>query len=512
MVVNDEKGGGTVARGMYHLFLGNTTSTFLMAITSILVGRILGPDGYGLYSIAILPTSYLMVIGGLGISTAATRFPAKYLGEGKAGEAASFVYSMTAFQGIVAVILAATTVPLSLAIADFLNRPELAPLIPLLAMAYVGQALYTVVTSGYQGLGRMDRSAILQVLLAALKFAVSIGLVLAGFAVSGAIIGYSLSYLVVGVVAVIAVAAFYRRSGLGQVYRDIELALRYSLPLYLGSLIGGFLGPIQGTLLAHFTTNANIGGYGAATNISTIVGLFVYPISTALFPLFSRLASDRHLLAVTYRTTVKFSCLFVAPVSMMLMALCVPVSQAVYGRAYTFSAVYLLLGVSSYLPVGFGSLAQGSLLSGMGKTRKVLLVGIVGAVVSLGSSIALVIPFGVIGILMATLAGQAASLVVAWVMISGELGANARVSEVAGIYVAAAVAAVAVFPVSYLPLHPILLTLLGGGAYLLLFVPILALAKALTRDDLVSLETYFGGTGPFALLLRLGIRYHGLFA
>jgi O-antigen/teichoic acid export membrane protein len=89
-----------------------------------------------------------MVIGGLGISTAATRFPAKYQGEGKGGEAVSFVCSMTAFQGIVAITLAAATVPLSLAIADFLNRPELAPLIPLVAISFVGQALYAVVTSG----------------------------------------------------------------------------------------------------------------------------------------------------------------------------------------------------------------------------------------------------------------------------------------------------------------------------------------------------------------------------
>jgi O-antigen/teichoic acid export membrane protein len=353
---------------------------------------------------------------------------------------------------------------------------------------------------------------LLQVLLAALKLSVSVGLVLAGFAVTGALIGYSSSYAVTGLVGVAAVIVLCRRLAPSQLFADVEVALRYSFPLYLGSLIGGFLGPIQGTLLAHFTTNANIGGYGAASNISTIIALFVYPISTAIFPLFSRLSDDKRLLAATYRTTVKYATLFVTPVTMCLMALCVPVSQAVYGSAYTFSATYLLLNVSSHLLVGFGSLSQGPLLAAIGKTRKVLLAGIVGAVVSLGSSFALVIPFGVVGIIMASTAGSVATLVAAWVMISGELGANAKVSEVVRIYVASTIAAFAVFPISYLPLHPMLVTLLGGAVYLFLFVPLLALTKALTSEDLASLEAYFGGAGPFALLLRVGIRYYSLFA
>lgn len=505
-----EEGGGTVAKGMYHLFLGNTTATFFLAITSIFVGRLLGPDLYGLYVIAIIPASYLIVVAGLGLPSAATRFAAKYQGEGKAGEAASFLYSITAFQGMVAVILAAATVPLSLAIANFLSRPELAPLIPLIAICFLGESLYNVATSGFQGLGRMDRSAFLQVLNAIVKLSASISLVLAGFAVTGALVGFTLSYIVAGLIGALALVAFSHRPMLSRFASDVGVALRYSLPLYAGSLISGFLGPIQGTLLAHFTTNTNIGGYGAAANISTVIALFSYPIATALFPLFSRLGDDRRLLAITYRTTTKYSTLFVAPVTMLLMALCVPVSQAVYGTAYTFSAIYLLLSIAPNLLVGFGSFSQGPLLLALGRTRKVFWAVILGAVASLGLSIALVMPFGVIGILMAGAVGGATTLVVAWTFISRELGANARVSDVTRIYVSSAVTAVVTFFVSYLPLHPILVTILGGAVYLLLFIPTLAATRALTNDDLVSLETYFGKTGPFALLLRFGIRYYRL--
>ena len=510
--MTQEAGGGTVARGMYHLFLGNTTSTLLMAITSIFIARFLGPDRYGLYSIAILPVSYLMVISGLGISTAATRFPAKYIGEGNEKEASSFVLSMTAFQGIIAVLLAILTLPLSSAVASFLNRPALASLIPLVLAGFVGQALYTTVTAGYQGLGRMDRSASLQVILAASKLVISVSLVLAGLAVTGALIGYSSSYVLTGVVGVAAVVAMCRRLRLGRFYADVKVAMHYAFPLYAGSLIGGFLGPIQGTLLAHFTTNVNIGGYGAASNISTLITLFVYPIGTALFPLFSRLADDRAVLAATYKTTVKYATLFVAPVTMLLMALCVPVSQAVYGRAYAFSATYLLLVVSPNLFVGFGWISQGALLNAMGRTRKTLIVGIVSSAASFAASFALVVPFGVYGVILAGMAGSITSLIVAWWMISGELGTNVEVSDVFRIYLASAGAALLVFPVTYLPLHPILVTLLGGVAYLLLFFPLLSVFKAVTREEVTALQGYFGKTGPFLLFLRFAVRYYDLFA
>ncbi|HVP24246.1 MAG TPA: oligosaccharide flippase family protein [Conexivisphaerales archaeon] len=509
--MKESEEGTTVTKGMYHLFLGNTTATFLMAVTAILVTRLLGPEKYGLYVIAILPTSYLIVIAGLGISGAVTRFTAKYIGEGRVDDAKSFLLSMTTLQGLVAIALALLAIPMSGMIARFLSRPELAPLIPLVTLGFVGQSLYNVVTSGYQGLGRMDRSATLQVLLAVLKLALSAGLVLAGYAVTGALVGYSFSYAVAGLVGVAAVVALTRRFPLGRLRDDVKVALPYSLPLYLATLLGGFIGPIQGTLLAYFTTNRNIGGYGAANNISTFISLVAYPISTALFPLFSRLSDDRQLLGKTYRNSVKFSTLFVVPVTLVLMALSIPVSQAIYGSAYTFSAIYLFLGVSPNLFVGFGNLSQGPLLNGLGKTRKVLLATIVGSAVSLGSSVALVAPFGVIGIIAAGMAGSAAALVASWVMVSKELGDNARLSEVARIYVAAAVAAIAVVPISWLSLHPIVVTLLGCVAYLILFVPLLAVTKSLTDEDLAVLQTYFKGTGPFVSLLRLGIKYYGFF-
>jgi O-antigen/teichoic acid export membrane protein len=84
------------------------------------------------------------------------RFPAKYLSEGSEPKAVSFLYSMTAFQTLLAIAAFTLLVPFSGLIATRrLNRPDLAPIIPLASLVLVGLASYNVVTSGYEGLNRI---------------------------------------------------------------------------------------------------------------------------------------------------------------------------------------------------------------------------------------------------------------------------------------------------------------------------------------------------------------------
>lgn len=65
-------------RGSFFLFLGKTSSTVIMALASVLVGRLLGPENYGLYTIAMITPSFLIALSDLGISPALTRFSAHF--------------------------------------------------------------------------------------------------------------------------------------------------------------------------------------------------------------------------------------------------------------------------------------------------------------------------------------------------------------------------------------------------------------------------------------------------
>jgi stage V sporulation protein B len=133
--------GSLVVRGMFDLFIGNVSYTLLLAVTAIIVGRILGPSDYGLYTVALIVPSFLFTAIRLGMDSAATRFAARLRSEGKQEEAVSFVYSMTIFGVVIAAASSLVFIGLSGWIAtSVVDRPQLgAVIIPVGMISVLGQ-------------------------------------------------------------------------------------------------------------------------------------------------------------------------------------------------------------------------------------------------------------------------------------------------------------------------------------------------------------------------------------
>ncbi|MEM1843209.1 MAG: oligosaccharide flippase family protein, partial [Desulfurococcaceae archaeon] len=62
------------ATGALFLFSGSALSTFLSAICGIVVANLLGPELYGIYSLAFVIPGFLIVFTGLGVNAALTRY------------------------------------------------------------------------------------------------------------------------------------------------------------------------------------------------------------------------------------------------------------------------------------------------------------------------------------------------------------------------------------------------------------------------------------------------------
>ena len=54
----------------------------ITAIAAIFVARLLGPDGYGLYTLAFLIPGILSLFVGLGVNISVTRYVAYYVSSG----------------------------------------------------------------------------------------------------------------------------------------------------------------------------------------------------------------------------------------------------------------------------------------------------------------------------------------------------------------------------------------------------------------------------------------------
>lgn len=504
-----EQGSATV-RGMYHLFLGNTTYTLLLALTAIIVGRILGPDGYGLYTIALIIPPFVFNAIRVGLDTAATRYAARLRSETREKEATLFVYAMVIFEVGLAVIFTAVFFGLSGVLASrVLNRPQIAGLIlPVAMLSVVGQAAYTVTTSGLIGLGRYDRAAIFQALQGLSRLVVSVGLVLLGFGVLGAVTGYTAAFFVSGFLGILLVLSMSGAAIPKGLRVDLSTGVRYGWPVYLSIIVSAFVAPVLSIALALTVSNSQIGGYSVAGTFSSLIALFTYPVGTALFPLFSRSVGDVSALGGAFKASVKFTALLVLPVCFFIIALAGPLMVTFYGHAYSFAGYLLALFGVMNLVAGVGNLSWGAFLNGIGRTQDALIGNAIGSVVDIGVGIPLILAVGVSGAILGQVVGGVVGLAIGMWMVARQLHAGLGLRSVWKLWLSAGVAAVVCYPISGLVRIPQLAVVLGAAVFVFLFVTMLAGARALTEEDIGALRGYLGFSAIVSRPLEVAIRYY----
>jgi O-antigen/teichoic acid export membrane protein len=499
---------------MYDLFLGNTTYTLLLALTAIFVGRVLGPDGYGLYTVALIIPPFLYNAIRFGLDTAATRYASRLLSEGREKEANLFVYAMVLVEVALAVVFTVVFLFLSGVLSTtILNRPGIgATILPISILSIVGQSAYTVTASGLIGLGRYGNAALLQALQGLTKLVVSVVLVLTGFGVAGAVAGYTASFFVSGILGVILVMSISGAAIPKGIKADLTTGLHYGWPVYLSVLASGFVAPAINTVLALTVSNSQIGGYSAAGTFNSLITLFTYPIATALFPLFSRKVDDPEVLGRTYRTSVWFTALLVVPVASFIMAFSGPLMLTFYGRAYAFGADFLTVFASTNLLVGLGSLAWSALLNGIGRTRDALVSTAIGSGVSVVAAVAMIRTIGTVGAIAGQVVGTGVMLTMGVLMVRRRLRARLGLTSPWKIYLSAWLAAAAALPIALFVGQPEISLVFGAVVFVAVFIPILAVFRTLNDEAIDALRGYLSFSKMISQPLEIAIRYYRLIA
>ena len=264
-----------------------------MAVGAILVARLLGPFSFGLYTLAVAIPLLLVALADAGMNFALVRLPARLRSEGDHARAnrlvkLGFLLKLAISTAASIICYAGSTVIASIV----LNRPELTPFIQLASLMIVFQAIYDATNNIFIGQDLMQYSASIQILQATLKGTLAPVLVFVGLGITGAIWGYVLALAVAGLTgATLLFTRHVRSSGRTTSLASTELRtlLGYGLPLYAAAILSVFLTQYQNIVLAHFASNVEIGNFGATWNFTTFMMILVYPITTAMFPMFSKM-------------------------------------------------------------------------------------------------------------------------------------------------------------------------------------------------------------------------------
>ena len=363
------------ARGGFFLIIGSISATVISAIATILIARILGPELYGQYTLALVVPTILFLFADLGINQGLIKFAASLQAEQDTGRIPQLIkYGMVFKAGIGTVIYL-----ISFAFADhfatiLLNRPEMGPYLRIASITIIFQTIFTTATSAFVGLDKTEYNALTTNIQAIAKTIISVALVLFGFSVAGAIIGNIAGYSIAGIIGALMLFLFLRQHTKGEsssnFTSDITTLISYGLPLYMSALLAGFTLPYQNLILSMFTSDVAIGNFKAATNFITLITVFSIPIGTALLPAFSKLNSSTSSTTTEFfKLANKYTTLLVVPVAVLIMTFSYEIVQIVYGPTFQSAPLFLSLYAPLYFLVGMGYLILPSLFNGRGETQ-----------------------------------------------------------------------------------------------------------------------------------------------
>ncbi len=492
---------GDSAKGGVSLFLGNALSTVILAVGAILVARLLGPEGYGLYALSLVVPAFLGQLISLGIDQALTRFSAKHRVEGRPQLAANFLRSGFTFKLLTGVAMSAIGFVFSDLFAVYvLNRSDLGFLIKLASLGILFQVVFTALNSAFTGLDKMEKSALTIGFQSIAKATLALLLIFFGFGVVGAVLGHVLSYMFAAVLgSIILLIGPYRRlraspDDNGCFLGDLKSMVDFGFPLYLSTLTSIFLNQYQFMLLGFYASDFQIGNFNAALNFTALLNMLNIPVATALFPAFSKFnpKSDIGELRRFFRFSTKYTSLLIVPATVVVAILSKDLVSAIFGSSFELAPQFLALYAISFLYTGMGSLVLGSFLNGIGETKLNFKIGLVNAIIFAFSALLLAQLYSVFGLILAFLISNLVSIAYGLITAQRRFGASPNLGDSLRIYLISSLSAIPTLVLVQLsPFTALLNVVLGASLFGFTYLTLAPLLGAISTSDIESLKNIF---------------------
>ncbi|UCD44397.1 MAG: oligosaccharide flippase family protein [Candidatus Bathyarchaeota archaeon] len=395
------------ARGSLHLFLGNFLSEIINAVGVVIVARMLTPGEYGVLGLSFVLPGIFVMFTFWGIGSALTRFLARYETRGMWDQARSIIRIGYLFRAATACLISALLfLGAEFLAAVVLMRPDMAGLVRLTSVLVVFQSLYNTSASIFYGTGRMDIMAVLMVVQSVVKTTSSYLFLVWGYGVLGAVIGHILGFGVVTTASVILTVWYTRGKEASTEAMSEEVSinemLRFGFPLFIGSLIGNLGAKYQGLLLAWFASDAAIGNLNIANKFRSLVTLFTVPISTVVYPAFSKFdyREQPGEMERLFEVSVRYATLLVFPAVALITILSQDFVYFLFDPRYSLAPFLLALSLLQFLGVGLGSISIYKFLNSQGDTVTTFRLNLVNVGIRVAVSTVLTWQLGVPGLLL----------------------------------------------------------------------------------------------------------------
>jgi len=317
------------------MIVGSNVANFFAYLFHLVVGRMLGPSGYGeLASILSLVGLFSITFGFLGLVIV------KFVSGMDEREVQSFYSWVTKRSLAAACAVSMILLLISGYLSTFLNVPvrSIILTVPLLFILFMS-FIYTSFLQGLLRFGRLvissNSSLFGRLILGAL-------FVYLGFSVFGALAGVLLSSLLGLILAVYFLRDYWREGKSHFTFKRSREVFAYAVPIFIMSMATNSMYMTDVVLIKHFF-NAHLAGiYASLSTMGKIIFYGSVPIASVMFPFVSREhAKKRNYKKVFFLSVLLTSTLVIG---LILVYWLFPglVLQILYGNKFIEGAPYLV--------------------------------------------------------------------------------------------------------------------------------------------------------------------------
>ncbi len=386
----------TLSRGSAIIISSFTVSAVLNFAFAVSMGWLLTPAGYGMLGV----TQAVMAIVGLFVISAFPWVVTKFMAElSREDNSTIFKSSMIANIGLAFLLCLLLYLSYKLTLLPLGN--EYQPLIIVVIIYTLMTSVTFIYQSSLQGLFHFKQLGIVRCISPVILLITSIILVLLGFSVLGAMIGYVIAALIS-----LILYAYYTRDqklwkGGSWINKEVYT---FALPMFLGVMGTQFLINVDVLGVKFFmpgVSDVMAGYYRASLAISRMPVFLIIAIMGAFLPFISHYASNKEGVKNYSAKTVKYALIFILPISLVTFAIPGSLITSIFPQSYIAGAQALrILSVGMFLLVI--SYIYSSVFQGVGRPNVPAII-MLGAIAIQVAGLYLLVPrYGLTGAAVST--------------------------------------------------------------------------------------------------------------
>lgn len=384
------------------VFVGEMFGLGVSFLSTLVIGRLLGPEGYGAIALgsAALATASTLVL--LGMHTGVGRYLPRYEDptrrRGVIVSAFQLVLPLSILAG--GGLIAFAEPIASVAFSD----PSVAPVLRVFGLAMPFASVEKLAVGGIQGSKRSTpKVAVENVAAHVTRLVFAVVILWLGYDAVGVAWAYVLGHAAaagLGVYYLYRYTPLFTRIEATSMHREL---LAFSAPLIVSAIMVKILANLDTFLLGYFTSTAEVGVYNVLYPLATMLTVVLASFGFLFVPILSELHAEDDTAEMTHIYQLVTKWIFMASLPIFLVLALFPelLIRYTYGPQYTEGALTL-----SVLAVGFFTHAIAGpnykTLTAMGHTRLIMLDNVGAAGLNVALNIVLIPRYSYLGAAVAT--------------------------------------------------------------------------------------------------------------